>query len=88
MTKPSTVLKLKANFVSLLTENEQPQLKDIKVSVVRNSQIISIMVNMTSFIVSRVSRTDRKHFYTKFYSFEMRGQANFVPKLLEFSQSN
>lgn len=44
VTKPSTVLKLKSNFLSLLTaEKETPQLKDIVVCVVRNSQIISIM---------------------------------------------
>ncbi|XP_078365801.1 uncharacterized protein LOC144650037 isoform X2 [Oculina patagonica] len=43
VTKPSTVLKLKNNFVSLLADYERPQLKEIKVSVVRNSQIISIM---------------------------------------------
>lgn len=43
VTKPSTVLKLKTNFVSLLPEDAQPELEDIRVSVVRNSQIVSIM---------------------------------------------
>lgn len=52
VTKPSTVLKLKTSFLSLLAEHEQLQIKDILVCVVRNSQIISIMVNKNYFLFS------------------------------------
>lgn len=51
VTKPSTALKLKTNFLSLLTADDTvPFLKDLKVSVVRNSQIISIMVMKIIFL--------------------------------------
>ena len=50
VTKPSTVLKLKTNFLSLLSaEKQAPQINDIIVSVVRNSQIVSIMVKKYFF---------------------------------------
>ena len=55
MTKPSTVSKLKANFVSLLPEDAQPQLEDIEVSVVRNGQIVSIMVQKKTFLLTALS---------------------------------
>ena len=55
VTKPSTVSKLKANFVSLLPEDAQPQLEDIEVSVVRNSQIVSIMVQKKTFLLTALS---------------------------------
>lgn len=50
MTKPSTVFKLKTNFLSLLADHEQVHTTDIMVSVVKDSRIISIMVNTNYFL--------------------------------------
>lgn len=65
VTKPSTVLKLKRNFISLLTaEKETPQLNDIVVCVVRNSQIISIMVSpFAAKSIRFVSSVQLRRFY-------------------------
>ena len=51
VTRPSTVFKLKTNFLSLLADHEQVHTTDIMVSVVKDSRIISIMVNTNCYLI-------------------------------------
>ena len=50
MSKPSTVLKLKASLLSMLSHKERPTLERLRVALVRDNHILRILVKIFSVV--------------------------------------